>query len=108
MHGRGIAAAGSVHRRERKPLSPPGGAEQLRLREEQRELAAISKVPFAEESLRFVDAATDAVRVAQVMRLYVTFDHRILDGAHAAGMTKRMRRIFADPVAAFGEIPGPS
>ncbi len=44
-------------------------------------------------------------KVVQVVRLCATFDHRILDGAHAAKMAKVIRRCFADPVAAFGPIP---
>jgi pyruvate dehydrogenase E2 component (dihydrolipoamide acetyltransferase) len=44
-------------------------------------------------------------RVAHTLRLCATFDHRILDGAHAAKMAKVIRRAFADPVTAFGPIP---
>ena len=44
-------------------------------------------------------------RVVQMVRLCATFDHRILDGAHAAKIAKVIRRCFADPVAAFGPIP---
>jgi pyruvate dehydrogenase E2 component (dihydrolipoamide acetyltransferase) len=43
--------------------------------------------------------------VVQTLRLCATFDHRILDGAHAAKMAKVIRRAFADPAAAFGVIP---
>lgn len=49
--------------------------------------------------------ADGAPVVVERMRLSATFDHRILDGAHAATMAKVVRRCFADPVAAFGEIP---
>jgi len=43
--------------------------------------------------------------VVQTMRLCATFDHRILDGSHAARMVKILRRAFADPEAAFGPVP---
>lgn len=38
----------------------------------------------------------------KIIRLCVTFDHRFIDGAHAATLARRMREIFADPEAAFG------
>lgn len=61
-------------------------------------IGAVKKVPV-------VDEATDEVRVARVMKIFATFDHRILDGAHAARMSRRLHAIFADPEAAFGPIP---
>jgi pyruvate dehydrogenase E2 component (dihydrolipoamide acetyltransferase) len=72
-------------------------------------LVPYSKVPLlvalgaVQRELRPGDG--DAVRVVQTLRLCATFDHRILDGAHAAKMSKVVRRCFADPVAAFGPIP---
>jgi pyruvate/2-oxoglutarate dehydrogenase complex dihydrolipoamide acyltransferase (E2) component len=49
------------------------------------------------------------VVAARMLRLFATFDHRILDGSHAARMSKTLHRIFADPVAAFGPLPdGPA
>ena len=48
----------------------------------------------------------DTIRIARRMRLCVTFDHRILDGAHAAKMSKLVKQWFADPYGFFGEIPG--
>ena len=46
---------------------------------------------------------------ARMLRLFATFDHRILDGSHAAHMSKTLKRIFADPTAAFGPLPdGPA
>ncbi len=48
----------------------------------------------------------DTIRVARCMRLCVTFDHRILDGAHAAKMSKLVKQWFGDPYGFFGAIPG--
>lgn len=45
-------------------------------------------------------------RVATRLWIGATLDHRLLDGAHAARMSSVVRRCFADPVAAFGEIEG--
>lgn len=47
----------------------------------------------------------DEVRVASILRLYATLDHRILDGAHAARMAQTLTGIFADPEAHLGPIP---
>ena len=44
----------------------------------------------------------DAVRIAPMLSLHATFDHRILDGSHVARMAQILRRIFEDPAAAFG------
>lgn len=41
----------------------------------------------------------------KVMRLSATFDHRYLDGAHAATLARVVRRAFAEPTLTFGE-PG--
>ena len=42
-----------------------------------------------------------------VLRCFATFDHRVLDGAHASVMSKVMKRVFEDPAAAFGPLPEP-
>lgn len=47
-----------------------------------------------------------ALTVATMMGLHATFDHRILDGAHVGHMVGILRRIFADPEAAFGPPEG--
>ncbi len=47
----------------------------------------------------------DQIVIARTLGLFATFDHRILDGSHAAKMSAVIRRCFADPVAAFGELP---
>jgi len=49
----------------------------------------------------------DTVRVARVMGLHATFDHRILDGAHAAHMAKTVQTWFADPWTHFGGVERP-
>lgn len=41
----------------------------------------------------------------KVMRINATFDHRFIDGVHAAIMSKTIRECFANPDARFGEIP---
>ena len=60
-------------------------------------MGSVKKVPV-------VDEDTDAIRVARVMRLFATFDHRLLDGAHAAKMSSVLQAVFADPEAHFGRI----
>jgi pyruvate dehydrogenase E2 component (dihydrolipoamide acetyltransferase) len=47
------------------------------------------------------------VVVAPVLRVCATFDHRVLDGMHAAKMSKIIRRIFADPEGQLGPLPAP-
>jgi pyruvate dehydrogenase E2 component (dihydrolipoamide acetyltransferase) len=41
----------------------------------------------------------------KLMRVCATFDHRVLDGAHAAVMVKTVRKWFDDPYKYFGPIP---
>jgi len=41
----------------------------------------------------------------KLMEIGATFDHRIIDGAHAAVMAKVIRRCFEDPYASFDPIP---
>jgi pyruvate/2-oxoglutarate dehydrogenase complex dihydrolipoamide acyltransferase (E2) component len=43
--------------------------------------------------------------VGKILRCFATFDHRVLDGVHAAKMSKTLRRIFDDPEAGFGPLP---
>lgn len=52
-----------------------------------------------------VDDDSDDTRIARVMRLFATFDHRLMDGAHAARMASTLKAVFADPEAHFGPIP---
>jgi pyruvate/2-oxoglutarate dehydrogenase complex dihydrolipoamide acyltransferase (E2) component len=63
-------------------------------------LLAVGKV--GEEAL----VKEGAVVAVRTLRLFATFDHRILDGSHAAHMARRLQAIFADPAAAFGPLPG--
>jgi len=46
-----------------------------------------------------------SIVVAKVVRAFATFDHRVLDGAHAAKMAKTLRRIFDDPERELGPLP---
>jgi pyruvate/2-oxoglutarate dehydrogenase complex dihydrolipoamide acyltransferase (E2) component len=47
------------------------------------------------------EGAADAVVIRPMMKICVTFDHRIMDGKHAAHMTRTLMRIFADPESEF-------
>lgn len=49
----------------------------------------------------------DRLEPATVMRLFATFDHRILDGAHAAKMASTLKKVFADPWTHFGGVDRP-
>lgn len=49
----------------------------------------------------------DVVVPVTVMRLFATFDHRILDGAHASRMASTLHRVFADPWSSFGGVDRP-
>jgi hypothetical protein len=44
------------------------------------------------------------VKVAKVMKVCATFDHRVLDGVHAAAMSKILRRWFENPFEHFDDI----
>lgn len=43
--------------------------------------------------------------IGKVLRACATFDHRVLDGTHAAHMAKTMTRIFEDPEKYLGALP---
>ncbi len=47
---------------------------------------------------------TERVDIAAVLSLHATFDHRILDGSQVGHIADILRRIFADPAAAFGPV----
>lgn len=74
-------------------------------------LVPYSRVPLilATGAVRkeFVVGEDDQPEVAQMMKIFATFDHRILDGAHASHMSKTMRKWFEDPYTHFGPIPEP-
>ena len=58
-------------------------------------MGAVREEPVVEEG---------EVVVGKVMRVFATFDHRVLDGAHAAVMSKTLRAWMEDPFHHFGAI----
>ncbi len=66
-----------------------------------------SRVPMVVAVGKVTDeAVVDDGKVVpgKVMRLSATFDHRLLDGAHAAALSRTVHEAFADPEAFFGPI----
>lgn len=63
-------------------------------------MGSVKKTPL-------VDEDTDAIVIKRIMKVFATFDHRVLDGAHAATMATSLKRVFADPEAHFGPLPEP-
>lgn len=59
-------------------------------------LGAVREEPVVEEG---------QIVARNVLRAFATFDHRVLDGMHAARMSKTLRRIFADPEKELGALP---
>ena len=47
----------------------------------------------------------DQIVIGRTLSIYATFDHRILDGSHAAHMARTIKRWFAEPEACFGPLP---
>ena len=45
------------------------------------------------------------IRIGKMLRAFATFDHRVLDGMHAAKMSKTLKRIFDDPEKELGALP---
>lgn len=73
-------------------------------------LVPYSRVPLllALGAIRETPIARDGnVCVERTMKLCATFDHRVLDGAHAAAMARTLRAWIEDPVAHFDPIPAP-
>ena len=60
-------------------------------------LGAVKKTPVVDDDGQIV--------VRQMMGIHATFDHRIIDGFHAAVMSKVLREYFANPDEKFGAIP---
>ncbi len=60
-------------------------------------MGAIKKVPVVNDQ--------DEIVIERQMGLHVTFDHRVLDGSHAAKMSTVLRKWFDDPHQYFGAIP---
>jgi pyruvate/2-oxoglutarate dehydrogenase complex dihydrolipoamide acyltransferase (E2) component len=100
------------------PRDPFGGAMVTNIGSLGLEAAYVPLVPFSRVPILIAlgavedaacvehDAETGAPSIVarKVMRLYATFDHRLVDGAHAAKMVKIVRAFFADPFAKFGAI----
>lgn len=63
-------------------------------------MGATKKIPVVGEA--------DRIEVAHVMRLFATFDHRLLDGVHAARMSKILHAHLARPFEHYDPIPEPS
>jgi pyruvate dehydrogenase E2 component (dihydrolipoamide acetyltransferase) len=62
-------------------------------------MGALKRVPVVREG--------DRIEVATVMKLCATFDHRLLDGAHAAKMANKLKELFSDPWTSFGGVGRP-
>jgi hypothetical protein len=62
-------------------------------------VGALKRVPVVREG--------DRIEVVSMMKLCATFDHRVLDGAHAAKMANQLKALFADPWTAFGGVARP-
>jgi pyruvate dehydrogenase E2 component (dihydrolipoamide acetyltransferase) len=63
-------------------------------------LVPYSRVPilFALSSARDEAVVRDGqIRIVKQMKICVTFDHRVIDGMHAANMTKTLRALFEEP-----------
>lgn len=63
-------------------------------------LVAYSRVPMVLTACKLGDQAVvegGLVVVRKVLRVGVTFDHRLIDGVHAAKMAKLLASIFAEP-----------
>lgn len=56
---------------------------------------SVRKVPVVED---------DEVRVRHRMKINATFDHRLIDGYHAAVMSRTLRRFLEDPYTYFGPV----
>lgn len=92
------------------PRDPFGGAMVTNIGSLGLEGAFVPLVPFSRVPIIIaLGAVEDVARVEngeivarKQMRLFATFDHRIIDGAHAAKMVKIVKSFFDDPFAAFG------
>jgi len=76
------------------------------------EEAYVPLVPYARVPLLIAMGAVQDTPVAQdgkvevqkTMRVFATFDHRILDGSHAAKMVATLQRWFEDPYSYFDQL----
>jgi 2-oxoacid dehydrogenases acyltransferase (catalytic domain) len=72
-------------------------------------LVPFSRVPIllALGAIRETPVARDGrVTTEHVMKVCATFDHRIIDGSHAAVMARTLRTWIEEPFAHFDELPG--
>jgi pyruvate dehydrogenase E2 component (dihydrolipoamide acetyltransferase) len=71
-------------------------------------LVPYSRVPLliATGAVKRIPVVADdgSIESATIMRVFATFDHRILDGRHAAVMSKTLRKWFEDPYAHFDDL----
>ncbi|MEK2687767.1 2-oxo acid dehydrogenase subunit E2 [Bdellovibrio sp. GT3] len=71
-------------------------------------LVAYSKVPIlltvGQIKQRAWVSETGAVEARPVARIGVTFDHRFMDGTHAAALQKIFEKCFAEPEKYFGQV----
>ncbi len=92
------------------PRDPFGGAMVTNIGSLGLEGAYVPLVPFSRVPIIVALGAvedTPCVRdgqlaIGKIMRVFATFDHRIVDGAHAAKMVKVMRGWFEQPFEHFG------
>lgn len=52
-----------------------------------------------------IDEDSGDIVKAKILRVFATFDHRVLDGMHAAKMAKVVKAIFKDPEGTLGPLP---
>jgi pyruvate dehydrogenase E2 component (dihydrolipoamide acetyltransferase) len=77
------------------------------------EQAYVPLVPYSRVPLLVAMGAIEDAPVAEdgklvlgkIMRICATFDHRVLDGSHAATMAKTMREWMEDPFTHFDALP---
>lgn len=94
------------------PRDPFGGAMVTNIGSLGLEGAFVPLVPFSRVPIIIaMGAVQDEATVVdgqvvprKVMRLFATFDHRLVDGAHAAKMVKIVKGHFADPFGSFGPV----
>lgn len=70
-------------------------------------LVPFSRVPVLLALGKVADVpvvADGKVEIQKQMKVFATFDHRVLDGAHAAAMARSLKSFFEDPQARFGDI----
>ncbi len=60
-------------------------------------MGAVKREPIVSED--------DVIVPASILKVYATFDHRILDGSHAARMSKVLKEVWENPYEHFGTIP---